>query len=144
MGRRIAVHFAHHDASVTVYDPSPEQRQAAASYFQDQRRADQLALGAVTLDLREDLEEALSGAQLVIEAAPERLELKRDLFARLDHLAPPDAVLATNSSSYPSRDLIGLVTRPQRVVNLHFFQARDALLAPCVEVMSCARPTRRS
>jgi len=64
--------------------------------------------------------EELARCELVIEAAPERFELKRDLFAELSRLAP-DAVLATNTSSIPVTSLAGAAARPERVVGMHFF-----------------------
>jgi 3-hydroxybutyryl-CoA dehydrogenase len=63
---------------------------------------------------------ALAEAELVIEAAPERLELKRELFAALDAVAPA-AVLASNTSSIPITAIASAVTDPGRVVGMHFF-----------------------
>jgi len=80
------------------------------------------------------LEDAVAGADLVIEAVREHLPTKLTVFAELDRLAP-DAILATNSSSLPSGRLVEAVTRPQRLVNMHFFspiRQREML-----EVMSC-------
>ena len=66
--------------------------------------------------------EALEPCELVIEAAPERLELKRELFARLAEIVAPDCVLASNTSSIPITAIAGAVTRnPERVVGMHFF-----------------------
>ena len=63
----------------------------------------------------------LADCQLVIEAAPERLELKRGLFARLAEVASPDCVLATNTSSLLVTALATGVPHPERVVGMHFF-----------------------
>jgi len=76
--------------------------------------------------------EELAPAELVIEAAPERLELKRDLFARLSGIAP-GAVLATNTSSIPVTQIAGGAARPENVVGLHFFN--PAPLMKLVEVI---------
>jgi 3-hydroxybutyryl-CoA dehydrogenase len=65
--------------------------------------------------------EALAPAELVIEAAPERLELKRELFARLAEIVAPECVLASNTSSIPITAIAGAVERPERVVGMHFF-----------------------
>lgn len=67
------------------------------------------------------LEAAASGADLVIEAAPEQLELKRELFAQLDALSPPHAILATNTSSLSVTKIAAATERPGRVVGMHFF-----------------------
>jgi 3-hydroxybutyryl-CoA dehydrogenase len=63
----------------------------------------------------------LAGCELVIEAAPERADLKRELFAGLSRVCGPDAVLATNTSSIPVTSLAGAADRPENVVGMHFF-----------------------
>jgi|YNPNPStandDraft_1061719.scaffolds.fasta_scaffold21370_3 3-hydroxybutyryl-CoA dehydrogenase len=69
-----------------------------------------------------DLAEALKDADLVIEAVPEDLELKRKVFALMDSLARPGAILATNSSSIPISRLEQSTKRPERCLNMHFYQ----------------------
>jgi 3-hydroxybutyryl-CoA dehydrogenase len=69
--------------------------------------------------LAESLDQ-LAGCGLVIEAAPERAELKRELFERLSE-ANPEAVLATNTSSILVSSLAGAAARPENVVGMHFF-----------------------
>lgn len=68
-----------------------------------------------------DLEEALKGADFVIEAVPENLELKREVFERLDALSPPGAILATNSSSIPISKIEDATSRPEKCLNVHFY-----------------------
>jgi 3-hydroxybutyryl-CoA dehydrogenase len=80
-----------------------------------------------------DLDAAAANADLVIEAAAEDVEIKRQVFARLDALLPAHAILATNSSAIVSSQLAGATTRPYRVCNLHFFN--PALVMRCVEVV---------
>ena len=63
----------------------------------------------------------LAGCDLVIEAAPERPDLKRELFARLSDICGDEAVLATNTSSIPVTSLAGAAGRPENVVGMHFF-----------------------
>jgi 3-hydroxybutyryl-CoA dehydrogenase len=66
--------------------------------------------------------ENLAGCELLIEAAPERLELKQDLFARLsEEIVDEECVLATNTSSLLVTAVAAAVTRPERVVGMHFF-----------------------
>jgi 3-hydroxybutyryl-CoA dehydrogenase len=79
------------------------------------------------------LAEAVGEADYVIEAAVEVLELKRGIFTQLDSLAPPHAVLATNSSSIVSSRIADATRRPEKVVNLHFFN--PALVMKLVEVV---------
>ncbi|MBS1869694.1 MAG: 3-hydroxybutyryl-CoA dehydrogenase [Actinobacteria bacterium] len=70
--------------------------------------------------------DAVAGAQLVLEAIPERADLKRDLFARVERIAP-EAVLASNTSSIPIATLAEAVAAPERVVGLHFFNPPGAM-----------------
>ena len=63
----------------------------------------------------------LAGCELVIEAAPERADLKRELFASLSGICGPETVLATNTSSIPVTSLAGAAERPENVVGMHFF-----------------------
>ncbi|TDE00577.1 3-hydroxyacyl-CoA dehydrogenase family protein [Jiangella asiatica] len=76
----------------------------------------------------------LAGVDLVVEAVPERLDLKRELFGRLDAVVGPDAVLATNTSSLSVTAISAAVSRPERVVGLHFFN--PAPVQALVEVVS--------
>jgi 3-hydroxybutyryl-CoA dehydrogenase len=80
-----------------------------------------------------DLTTAATTADYVIEAAVEKLDVKRQLFADLDRLAPPPAILATNSSSIVSSRIADATGRPDRVCNMHFFN--PALVMKCVEVV---------
>ena len=69
----------------------------------------------------EDLEAACKTSDCVIEAVPERLDLKREIFQTVDRCAPEHALLATNTSSLPVADIAAAVKRPARVVGMHFF-----------------------
>jgi 3-hydroxybutyryl-CoA dehydrogenase len=68
-----------------------------------------------------DLGEAVGDAEFVIEAVFENLELKRAIFREFDSLAPPGAVLASNSSTMGISEIAGDSQRPERCVNMHFF-----------------------
>jgi len=68
-----------------------------------------------------DLEEAVESADLVIEAVPENLDLKQQVFEDLDAAAPEDAVLASNTSSLSLTEVASVLERPERAVGLHFF-----------------------
>ncbi len=74
-----------------------------------------------------DLEEAAAQADLIVEAAPEDLPLKKELFARLSKAARPDAILASNTSSLPITALAAAAKNPERVVGLHFFNPVPAM-----------------
>jgi 3-hydroxybutyryl-CoA dehydrogenase len=88
------------------------------------------ALGRLTLTT--DLGE-LADCDLVIEAALEELELKRELFAELDRVTRPDAILATNTSALSVSDIAEATKHPERVVGMHFFNPAPVL--PLVEIV---------
>ena len=69
----------------------------------------------------------LADCQLVVEAVPEKLELKKELFGRLDAIVAPDAILATNTSSLPVTEIAVATSNPKRVVGMHFFNPAPVL-----------------
>ena len=77
--------------------------------------------------------EALADCDLVIEAIVEELEPKRVIFAELDRICRPDAILATNTSALSVTEIAAATTRPERVVGMHFFN--PAPLMPLLEVV---------
>lgn len=76
----------------------------------------------------------LSDRQLIVEAAPERLDLKRELFAKLSDNCDPGTILATNTSSIPVTQIASASSEPENVVGLHFFN--PAPLMKLVEVIA--------
>ena len=73
------------------------------------------------IDTEVDLETAVADADLVIEAAPERMEVKKDIFTDLDAYTPSEAILASNTSSLSITDIGAVTDRPAQVVGMHFF-----------------------
>jgi 3-hydroxybutyryl-CoA dehydrogenase len=88
------------------------------------------ALGRLTLTT--DLAD-LANCDLVIEAALEELELKREIFAELDRVTRPEAILATNTSALSVSEIAEATEQPQRVVGMHFFNPAPVL--PLVEIV---------
>ncbi|KQS57937.1 3-hydroxybutyryl-CoA dehydrogenase [Geodermatophilus sp. Leaf369] len=76
----------------------------------------------------------LADAELVVEAVPERMELKTALFAELDGICPPDTILATNTSSLSVTELSVATGRPSKVVGMHFFNP-----APVMKLVELVR-----
>ena len=68
-----------------------------------------------------DLKQAAAPAQLIIEAVPEKMELKRRIFGDLSIFCARDAILATNTSSLSISDIAAAATQPERVLGMHFF-----------------------
>jgi 3-hydroxybutyryl-CoA dehydrogenase len=81
----------------------------------------------------------LADCDLVIEAVVEELEAKRELFAELDRLVSPDAVLATNTSALSVTDIAEATERPERVVGMHFFNPAPVLRL--VEIVRTVKST---
>ena len=80
--------------------------------------------------------DAAAEADLVVEAVPENLDIKRDLFAKLDSLATDGAILATNTSSLPVGKIAAATERPSRVIGMHFFN--PVHLMPLLEIVRAA------
>jgi 3-hydroxybutyryl-CoA dehydrogenase len=95
--------------------------------------AEEIAAAGARLRILDRLEEE-TGAELAIEAVPESLPLKEGVFESLDRLCPPEAVLASNTSSLSIAALARATRRPDRVVGIHFFNPVGAM--PLVEVVS--------
>ncbi|MET4134882.1 3-hydroxyacyl-CoA dehydrogenase family protein [Pseudarthrobacter sp. PvP090] len=136
LGRRIALMLSLQGAEVRVYDTSLAVARAALEYVATQRHRAVEELGgnpAVRLAARDNLADALRDSWLVVEAVPEKLGLKQAIFADLDQLAAPDAVLASSSSAFASSEFIGGVNKPERVLNMHFYMPPEVR---SVELMS--------
>lgn len=81
--------------------------------------------------------QALAQADYIVEAVPEREVLKRQLFERLDALAPPGAILASNTSSLSITRLAAATARPGKVVGLHFMNPVGSGVGACVGGGGC-------
>jgi 3-hydroxybutyryl-CoA dehydrogenase len=124
LGRRVALMFASRGATVRIYARRPEQRAEATQYVTDNipKLLQDRGFGEVgEATAPGSLEEALDGAWLAIESAPEKLEIKIPLWGQIDQAAPPDTIFATNSSSYPSRLMAEKVRDKTRLCNMHFY-----------------------
>ncbi len=80
-----------------------------------------------------DLEKAASGADLIIEAVVEKLDVKQEVFAKLEELAPAETIFATNSSTIVNSLIASVTNRPDKFINMHFFF--PPLVMDCVEVV---------
>ncbi|MEU6770039.1 3-hydroxyacyl-CoA dehydrogenase family protein [Streptomyces sp. NPDC046759] len=142
LGRRMALMFATRGGLVRIYDLSRSQREAAVNYVGHNvaEVAGRLPGGRPgTAVATADLAAAVQDAWLVIEAVPERLELKKKIFGDLDAIVPADAILASNSSSYASSNFLDHVRHPERVLNIHFYMPPTQ---NAVDVMSCGKTDR--
>ena len=129
MGNGIAQVAAQAGWAVALCDASPEALQKGLATIRRslERLAEKgkLAEAPPTIWDRvrpiDAIDTAVANADLVIEAVPESIELKRKLFAAIDAAAPPRAVLASNTSSLPIASIAEATARRDRVVGMHFF-----------------------
>ncbi|MBF6185521.1 MULTISPECIES: 3-hydroxyacyl-CoA dehydrogenase [Nocardia] len=130
LGSQIAFQTAFHGFDVTAYDISEQALDAArerfaklaAAYRQDVPGAteDKTEATRSGITLTADLAAAAAEADLVIEAVPEVLDIKRDTYRRLGELAPARTIFATNSSTLLPSDIKDFTGRPDRFLALHF------------------------
>ena len=135
MGSGIAALFAAQGLDVVLIDPMEGALERAAGIIDRQLGVyapDAVAETRRRIRMEAGLEAACS-CDLVIEAVPEKLELKRDIFARLDTLCPPSTIFATNTSGLSINAIAQAVTRRDRFVGTHFFTPADVI--PLVEVV---------
>ena len=141
MGAGIAQAVVLAGYGVVLYDVSDEILAAASqsifsSIDQGVKRgktpADVAAKAKNAIELTTSLTDA-AATDLVIEAAPEKLDLKRDIFGVLDAAAPPHTILASNTSSLSISAIASATTRPDKVLGLHFFN--PAHIMKLVEVI---------
>ena len=129
MGTGIAQVMATAGLEVIVHDPIPD----ALARVPERIAAN----GAnVTVALDSDLEHAVARADWVFEAAPENLELKQDLFQRIDAATPPGTVIASNSSVMRVGDIAARATNRERILGTHWWN--PPFLVPLVEVVQGA------
>lgn len=135
MGSGIAALYAAKGIQVVLIDPMPGALDRAMQTIQ--RQLDIYAPGSTQQAIERirfapDLDAACA-CDLLIEAVPEKLELKRELFATLDKLCAPHAIFATNTSGLSINAIAEAVTRRDRFVGAHFFTPADVI--PLVEVI---------
>jgi 3-hydroxybutyryl-CoA dehydrogenase len=124
LGRRIALMFATRGGTARIHARRAEQLASATQYVAEtlpkvlkDRGFGEPGVATATTSLAE----ALDGAWLAVESAPEKLEIKVPLWGEIDEAAPPDTIFATNSSSYPSRLMAEKVRDKTRLCNMHFY-----------------------
>lgn len=89
-----------------------------------------------------DLSEAVKDADLVIEAIPEIMDLKKDTFRQVDAAAPAHAILASNTSTMKISEIASATARPAQVLGLHYFN--PAVLMKLVEVIRAERTSEET
>lgn len=123
--------------NVHLRDPSPEQLTAGIAYIEQEVSAYATKTGRSPGKAQPfmSLEDAVETAWLVIEAVPEKLPLKISTFAELSACAPTDCILASNSSSYKSSEMLDKVPEEvkPRILNMHYYMPPKCMI---VELMT--------
>ena len=131
LGTQIAIQAAYYGYSVRGYDQDPEIFTKTIQKVKGMMKilgkgptmpVEEWEKASPKVSLVRDLAEAVKEADLVIEAVPEVLELKRKVWTQIDFLAPKGALLATNSSSIPVSRIESATQRPEKCLNIHFYQ----------------------
>jgi 3-hydroxybutyryl-CoA dehydrogenase len=135
MGAGIVEVFAREGLQVIGVEPTEESLERGRGHLQNSTdRAVQR--GKLSEDAQRELLgrvrfttslEELAAAELVIEAVPERLDLKQEVFSALDKICPPTTILATNTSSLSVTEISVATSRPSKVVGMHFFNPAPVL-----------------
>ena len=164
MGGGIAICFSNAGIPVTVLDIRKDALERGLCVVRDtlesrvkrgrmsaEDKENRMSLIRGTIDYND-----LADADIFVEAAVEKMDLKKEIFARLDRLAKPGAVLATNTSTLDIGELANATNRPEDVIGMHFFSpanvmpllevVRTKVTSPCTirTVMDLARPLRKT
>jgi carnitine 3-dehydrogenase len=142
IGAGWAARFVLNGSDVRLYDPSPEAAARTGQVLDDARTAyGQLTLAPLPpegeLELVDSVEEAVEGAELVQESAPERVDLKRGLLAKADRAAPPEALICSSTSGLRPSELQAEMAHPERFCVAHPFN--PVYLLPLVELCAGER-----
>ena len=126
MGKQIIEKSAEKGYRVRIYDVNFKSPNEFLREIEGRKKGNGI-YGEITF--HNTLSEAVKDADLIIEAIPEKLELKREIFSKLDNLAPPHAIIATNSSSIPVSKLEESVKRKDKLLNIHFYHLTNTPMA---------------
>ncbi len=137
MGHGIAYRFAAAGHPVGIFEPVADLRASLSKRLGiiAELLGDDPAFLA-NISVHDQLAPAVKDAVLVIEAAPEKLPLKQQIFADLEAIVAPDTILASNSSAIPSTEIGRHLTHRERMVGTHFWNPPH--LVPLVEVIQTA------
>ncbi|TYL37334.1 3-hydroxyacyl-CoA dehydrogenase [Natronococcus pandeyae] len=136
MGHGIAQVFAMHRYDVTLVDIEEEPLSTALENIEQslERLGEEPGPVLDRITTTTDRNSGLSDTDLMVEATPEDIDLKRDVFAAADEAAPEHAILATNTSTLPVTEMADATDRPEQVVGMHF--SNPVPLIDLVEVIS--------
>ncbi|CAG7987005.1 unnamed protein product [Penicillium olsonii] len=136
MGRRISMMWVAAGYNVILCEKSVDDYDGAVDFIMENKdkQASQLGTKPAELKISSSLQEAAENAWMVIEAVPEKLEMKIDILGQVDAIAPPDCIIASNSSSLRSSQMIVNTKKNYRICNGHYYMPPEQIY---YEVMSC-------
>ena len=137
MGGGVATLLLMNGLHVQLFDPAAEALERSRKRIA--KRNDEAALER--LSLTSELSE-VAQADFIIEAVPEKLELKRNLFAQLDEAAPAHTVLATNTSELSVTAIAAATKRPEKVIGMHWFNPPERM--SLVEIVRAVQTSDRT
>ena len=120
-GKQIAAIAALYDFNVYLFDINFDTLTKAKKFISGFLKRKKKDDAIKNVSYYSDISKAISDVDLVIEAVPENLDLKRKVFSQIDSLAPAKTIIATNSSSYPVSRIESAVKRRDKVLNIHFY-----------------------
>lgn len=127
---RAGIETALYDVSTEALERARAASELAAAVLD---RLDAVKEDGGSLRFETELEAALDGSDLVLEAVPEKLELKHEVFPQFEDVVAPEAVLASNTSGIPITKIASVCRHPERVVGLHW--SNPPHLIPMIEVI---------
>ncbi|KAL1865753.1 hypothetical protein Plec18167_009295 [Paecilomyces lecythidis] len=143
LGRRIGCVWASAGYHVNIRDPSPQQRADAIAYIEENVHSYAKKTQKVPGIARafDKIQDTVKDAWLVIEAIPEKINLKIDTFEELAAFSPRDCILASNSSSYKSSEMLEKVPAEAkaRILNMHYYMPPQCMI---VELMTDGHTTQ--
>jgi len=129
LGKQIIEKSLLYNYDIKAFDTNQEDLSAFSEKMRGKIKDKNLS---ATITQYSTIAEAVKDVDLVIEAVPEQLELKREVFSEIDKVASPKTIIATNSSSIPISKIEDVVKRKDKVMNIHFY---DLFRLPIADIM---------
>jgi 3-hydroxybutyryl-CoA dehydrogenase len=138
LGKQIIEKSLLYNYNIKVFDTNARDLELFTTKMREKIRKNNLN---ATITSYDSIEEAVKNADLVIEAVPEKLELKREVFLKIDKAASSHTIIATNSSSIPISKIEDVVDRKDKVMNIHFY---DLFTIPIADIMKGAQTSNET
>jgi len=121
MGTQIAIQSVLHGYIIYLHDINQDVLENSKKFISATLRRKKQNNLIENIHFLLDLSQVVKESDLIIEAIPENLELKKEVFRKIENFAKPNAIIATNSSSFPISRIEDAVQRKDKVLNIHFY-----------------------